>query len=107
VDFARIYALQNRIATTNTMERLEEVQRKGALEKQDYEELALAYGFLMHMRLAHQVNVLVEEKQKPDNFIEPNKLTHMERQSLKEAFKRIKIAQGKMRMDLTQDIGIT
>ncbi|MBS0013399.1 MAG: CBS domain-containing protein [Desulfobacterales bacterium] len=107
VDFARIYALQNRIATTNTMERLEEVQRKGALEKQDYEELALAYGFLMHLRLAHQVNVLVEEKQNPDNLIEPNKLTHIERQSLKEAFKRIKIAQGKMRMDLTQDIGIT
>ncbi|MFO7931601.1 MAG: DUF294 nucleotidyltransferase-like domain-containing protein [Desulfosalsimonas sp.] len=107
VDFARIYALQNRIETTNTLDRLEEVQLKGALEKQDYEELALAYGFLMHIRLSHQVNLLVEEKQAADNLIQPNKLTHIERQSLKEAFKRIKIAQGKMRMDLTQDIGIT
>ncbi len=107
VDFARIYALQNKIGTTNTLERLEEIQRQGALEQQDYEELALAYGFLMHMRLAHQVNLLVEEKQAPDNLILPNRLTHIERQSLKEAFKRIKIAQGKMRMDLTHDTGIT
>ncbi|MFO7838031.1 MAG: DUF294 nucleotidyltransferase-like domain-containing protein [Desulfosalsimonadaceae bacterium] len=107
VDFARIYALQNKIETTNTLERLEEIQLQGALKQQDYEELALAYGFLMHMRLAHQVNLMVEEKQTPDNLILPNKLTHMERQSLKEAFKRIKIAQGKMRMDLTHDTGIT
>ncbi|MFW6082047.1 MAG: DUF294 nucleotidyltransferase-like domain-containing protein [Desulfosalsimonas sp.] len=107
VDFARIYALQNKIEATNTLDRLEEVHLKEALDKNDYEELALAYGFLMHMRLSHQVNLLVEEKQAADNLILPNELTHIERQSLKEAFKRIKIAQGKMRMDLTHDIGIT
>ncbi|MFO7931541.1 MAG: DUF294 nucleotidyltransferase-like domain-containing protein [Desulfosalsimonas sp.] len=86
VDFARIYALQNRIETTNTLDRLGEVQLKGALEKKDYEELSLAYGFLMHIRLSHQVNLLVEEKQAADNLIQPNKLTHIERQSLKEAW---------------------
>ncbi len=106
VDFARIYALQNKIEATNTLDRLEEIQLQGALEKQDYDELAHAYGFLMHMRLSHQANLLVEENQPADNLIQPKALTHIERQALKEAFKRIRIAQGKMRMDLTQDIGI-
>ncbi|MFP4212677.1 MAG: DUF294 nucleotidyltransferase-like domain-containing protein [Desulfohalobiaceae bacterium] len=106
VDFARIYALQNRIETTNTMERLEEIHLHGALDKQDYDELAHAYSFLMHMRLSHQAHLLVEERQPPDNMVMPKSLTQIERQALKEAFKRIRIAQGKMRMELTQDIGI-
>ncbi|MFO8032743.1 MAG: DUF294 nucleotidyltransferase-like domain-containing protein [Desulfohalobiaceae bacterium] len=106
VDFARIYALQNKIETTNTLDRLEEIHLQGALDKQDYEELAHAYSFLMHMRLSHQAHLLVEENQPADNMILPKSLTHIERQALKEAFKRIRIAQGKMRMELTQDIGI-
>jgi CBS domain-containing protein len=106
VDFARIMALKNRIPQTNTLERLREMQRSGALEREDAQELEHAYAYQMQVRLSHQAALIHEEQRPPDNFIHPKRLTHIERQSLKEAFKRIRMAQGKMRMELTQDTGI-
>jgi len=106
VDFARIFALKNRIAQTNTLERIREMQRSGALEMEDAQELEHAYSYLMQVRLSHQAAMIHEEQRPPDNFINPKRLTHIERQSLKESFKRIRMAQGKMRMELTQATGI-
>jgi len=107
VDFARIYALKNAIQETNTLERLEEMAVRNILERQDADELIHAYSYLMHMRLAHQVDNIIEKRIAPDNYIYPKQLTHIEQQALKEAFKRIRMAQGKMRMELTYDTGIT
>ncbi len=107
VDFARIYALQHKISDTNTLDRLKKMRQLGVLDKQDYDELAHTYGFMMLIRLSHQVEMLVEEGRPADNYVLPRELTYIHRQSLKEAFKGIRNAQGRMRMDLTQDIGIT
>ena len=107
VDFARIYALKNTIQETNTLERLEEMAVQNVLERPDADELIHAYSYLMHMRLSHQVHNIIEKNIPPDNDIYPKQLTHIEQQSLKEAFKRIRMAQGKMRMELSSDIGIT
>ena len=107
VDFARIYALQHRIPDTNTLDRLGKLRQMGILDKQDYEELVHTYSFMMFIRLSHQVEMLVEQDKPADNCILPKQLTYIHRQSLKEAFKGIRNAQGRMRMDLTQDIGIT
>jgi CBS domain-containing protein len=107
VDFARLYSLQKGIESTNTLERLSEICAQGVLERQDYEELSHAYRYLMQTRISHQVHRIVDEDKAPDNLIDPKRLTHIEQQSLKESFKRIRMAQSKMRMDFTQDIGIT
>ncbi len=107
VDFARVYALKHRISDTNTLSRLEKLGQLGVLDKKDYQELAHAYGFMMLIRLSHQIEMMVEEGRPADNLILPKELTYIHRQSLKEAFKGIRNAQGRMRMDLTQDIGIT
>jgi CBS domain-containing protein len=107
VDFARIYALKNKIDRTNTLERLREMHRLGVLDQQDYDELAHAYSYLMQTRLFHQARLMIEEQKPPDNYVVAKKLTHIEQQALKESFKRIRMAQGKMRMELSQDIGIT
>jgi CBS domain-containing protein len=107
VDFARIYALQHKISDTNTQDRLEKLRQLRVLDKQDYEELIHTYSFMMFIRLSHQVEMLVEEDKPADNYVLPRKLTYIHRQSLKDAFKGIRNAQGRMRMDLTQDIGIT
>ena len=106
VDFARIFALKNRIQQTNTLERIREMRRMGVLEPEDAQELEHAYSYLMQVRLSHQAAMIHEEQLPPDNFIHPKRLTHIERQSLKESFKRIRMAQGKMRMELTQATGI-
>ncbi len=106
VDFARVYALKYGIEDTNTLDRLEKLRQLGVLEQQDHDELVHAYSYMMLIRLSHQAEILAGEEGVADNLIQPKRLTYIDRQSLKEAFKRIKTAQGKMRMDLTQDIGI-
>ncbi|EFI35776.1 putative CBS domain and cyclic nucleotide-regulated nucleotidyltransferase [Desulfonatronospira thiodismutans ASO3-1] len=107
VDFARLYALKYFIAETNTLDRLEKLRQQGVLSGQDFDELSHAYGFMMLLRLSHQARMIVDDGKPADNLIQPKMLTYIDRQSLKEAFKRIKTAQGKMRMELTQDIGIS
>ena len=107
VDFARIYALQHKIPETNTLDRLERLHRLGVLDNQDHEELVHSYSLMMFIRLSHQAETLVVENRPADNCILPKKLTYIHRQSLKGAFKGIRNAQSRMRMDLTQDIGIT
>jgi CBS domain-containing protein len=104
VDFARIYALKHSVHPTNTLERLQELNQLQVIDNQDYEELLHAYCFLMEIRLNHQVTNITDKNSLPNNYIVPKGLTHFERQSLKEAFKRIRIAQGKLRVDFTQFI---
>ncbi|OWY23198.1 CBS domain-containing protein [Sphingobacteriales bacterium UPWRP_1] len=86
VDYARIYALENHITHTNTFERFEKLYEKGILNAQDFEALFQAYHFLMKFRLLRQVQAVTEENRAPDNYINPDKLTQLERKMLKEIF---------------------
>lgn len=106
VDFARIYALKNEIRETNTLERLREMHSLNVLDREDFDDLYHAYSYMMQTRIGHQV-MQINRGSPPDNYLNPKELTHIERQSLKEAFKRIRMAQGKMRMELTLATGIT
>ncbi len=99
VDFARIYALQGMIPETNTTKRLDAVFHQKSIDKETLDNLTYAYEYLMHQRLKHQVTVMSKKGAPPDNYLQPGKLTHIERQALKEAFKRIRTAQGKLRLD--------
>ncbi len=99
VDFARIYALQEGIGETNTRRRLEAMHQAGQLDSQNLEDLIHTYEYLMYQRLKHQAENVVRRGAAPDNYILPSRLTHIEQQSLKEAFKRIRTAQGKLRLD--------
>jgi CBS domain-containing protein len=99
VDFARIYALKNKIQATNTLERLYGLKLKGALSLTEYEELEKAYSFLMQQRIVRQVSAVIDENSPPDNYINPKKLTQIEQKMLKEIFKRIEDFQAKMEFD--------
>ncbi len=101
VDFARIYALHNRIDETNTQERLHQLFLKGVLSRGDYHELDQAYSFLMHLRFVRQVTAIIDEGGKPDNYINPKKLSRIEQTLLKEIFKRIEKFQAKLDFDFT------
>lgn len=101
VDFARIYALKNRIEETNTLERLYQIHLKKGLSKEEYNDLEKAYGFLMQLRFVRQVTAVIEENREPDNYINPKKLSRIEQTMLKEIFKRIEKFQGKMEFEFT------
>lgn len=99
VDFARIHALNNKIGETNTLERLHQLYIKKVLSWQDYNEIEQAYSFMMQLRFVRQVTSVMEEAAKPDNYINPKKLSNIEQTMLKEIFKRIEKFQRKLDFD--------
>ena len=101
VDFARIYALKNRIEETNTQERLNQLYLRKILSEPDYNEIELVYSFLMQMRFMRQVTSVIEENEKPDNYINPKKLSSIEQTMLKEIFKTIEKFQSKLGFEFT------
>ena len=99
VDFARIYALKNKIEETNTLERLYQLQIKNVLKRQEYEELEKAYSFLLQLRFVRQVTAIIDENISPDNYINPKELTRIEQKMLKEIFTRVENFQSKIDFD--------
>ncbi len=99
VDFARLYALKHNIEETNTLERLDQLRIKKIISVQEYEELEKAYSFLMQMRFVRQITAVTDDNQKPDNYINPKKFTHIEQTMLKEIFKRVEKFQAKMNFE--------
>ena len=99
VDFARVYALKNGVSTTNTLDRLAQLQEKGVISREEHIEMEKAYSFLMQLRLTRHVTAAMEQNKKPDNFIYPKRLSRIEQTMLKEIFKRVEKFQGKMQFD--------
>ena len=99
VDFCRIYALRNKGEETNTLERLAYMRRKEVLTQKEYEELEKAYSFLLQLRFVRQITAIVDEKAKPDNYINPKDLTRIEQTMLKEIFLRVATFQRKLEVE--------
>ena len=100
VDFARIYALKNKISATNTIERLELLYQKKVISQSDYADISHAYSYMMNLRFINQIDKIINKGADPDNNINPKKLSKIEQQTLKEIFrkieKRTKLQQGFM-----------
>jgi len=104
VDLARVYALKNRIFAVNTGERLKALKEKGVFTDVAYHELIQSYYYLMGMRLRSQATQIMQDNAAPDNYIDPESLTKIERVTLKEIFKTIEGFQAKIRMEFTGNL---
>ena len=98
VDFARLMALKYGIDEVNTLDRLRILQEGQHLPHALCSETIEAYEFLMQLRLVHQLRML-EDGRQPDNYINPQDLSDLERQALKEAFAVIARLQDVIRLD--------
>lgn len=96
VDFARIYALENGITATNTLERLHLLAAQSVLTESEHHELTQAYRYLMQIRLVRQINMIREENLPPDNYINPQNLSRIEQKMLKEIFRLVTSYQEKL-----------
>ncbi len=101
VNFARMYALQNRFAETNTLERLRRLRDQGLLLPSSHDELAQSYTALMQMRLTHQA-AQIGRGLEPDNFIDLQELTQLERSVLKKVFADITVFQARLETDFAR-----
>ncbi len=99
-DFARIYAIKNKIINTNSLERLADMLNKGVINKTTYEELVQVYSYLMHLRFKHHSSQITNNLQ-ADNFIDPNEFTQIEQHTLKNAFAQISGIQKKLNYDFS------
>jgi len=98
VDFARIFALQNGIRETNTVDRLTRLGSLGVLEDLDEEEIIRGYAYMMSLRLHHQIEAMAEGEPASGNYIDPYALGRLDREILKTTFKLIGRMQRKLSM---------
>ncbi len=101
IDFARIYALHNGIPQTNTLDRLFRLYTRHALTSKEYTDLVQSYNFLMGLRFKRQITTIMDEKQRPDNYIYPGNLSSLDQVMLKEILKMIEKLQQKITIEFT------
>jgi len=93
VDIIRIFALEKGLRETSTLERIETLRDKHTIVGEYADDFEHALEFLMLLRIHHQYEQLRSGKA-PDNFINPNTLSNLEKRSLKETFNLISKVQN-------------
>lgn len=93
VDIARVYALEAEITEVNTHRRLEEGRSASVMSESGAADLLAAFEFIAMTRLRHQARQIRAGK-KPDNYMAPDEISHLERDQLKKAFQVVKTIQS-------------
>lgn len=85
VDGARVLALKYKVKNRNTYERLEALKEKVPEFRKEYEEAANTFHILSRFRLVHSI-----QNSDSNNYINPDNLSKIEREILKNSFGVIK-----------------
>lgn len=83
IDSVRLFTVKHGIPDISTLSRLRKLKNKTSLERQDDIGQVLEYLFTF---LLHQQLLQIEEGKEPDNFINPDVLSYLEKKTLKESF---------------------
>jgi len=92
-DLIRVHALAVGSQSQNSFDRLEDIIEAGILPKSKGADLRHAMELISIVRLRHQA-LDVESDIEPDNNIEPEKMSDLERRNLKDAFLVLSNAQN-------------
>ena len=93
VNFARVLALKYGVNETNTLARLHVLSEEGHISEELWASAHEAYEMQMQLRLLHQL-AQIEEGILPDNYIDPAKLSDLEKKMLKESFEVVERLHG-------------
>ncbi len=85
VEIVRLFSLEKGIRETSTLDRINALKESHTIVKEYAEELAHSFEVIMILRIRHQYEQIKEGKS-PDNFINPNNLSNLEKKTIKEAF---------------------
>jgi CBS domain-containing protein len=88
VGIVRLYALEGEIRESSTLARLEALKDRHSDVIEYGEEIAHAFEFIMLLRIQHQF-MQISHGQAPDNVINPDTLTNLQKKTIKEAFNLI------------------
>lgn len=84
-DIVRLFALENGIKQTPTPERIDALKDKHPIVRQYYNEIEHTFEFIMMLRIHSQFEQ-IKEGRSPGNFINPDKLSTLEKKTIKETF---------------------
>ena len=98
IDLIRVYSVNERVIETNSMLRLEGLQRHNIIEESDFNEIDNVYNRLMEIRFRSHVNAILNNEV-PDNLIKKQELTAMEQTLVAKSFADIKLYQTKILED--------
>lgn len=93
VDLARLFALEKGSPETGTLDRLRALREQNTIVRRYGEELEQAFEFLMLLRIHHQ-HARAAAGLEPDNFVDPDELSALERKTAREAFRLVTKVQG-------------
>jgi CBS domain-containing protein len=96
VDVIRIHALAIASTAQNSFERLDDIEQAGTLPAGQADKLRYALEVIAMVRIRHQAYDLRLERP-PDNNIEPENVSDVERHNLKDAFQVLSNAQKFLR----------
>lgn len=82
----RSLALEKHIYTTNTIERIKDLNDIGLIDREFSSELIESFNFLLTLRLKFRLDK-IDKRLELDNYINPSKLTMHEKDLLKDSFK--------------------
>lgn len=88
VDMMRLFSLENGVSETSTLGRLRALRDSHPIVMELGEELAHAFEFLSLLRIRHQYD-LIEHGMTPDNFVNPARMSNLDKKTLKEVFQLI------------------
>jgi len=93
VDLGRIYALLGSLEEAGTRERIEGAQAAGVISESGAHDLLDAYDLIAETRLRHQAAQIMRGET-PGNFMNPEDLSDLERNHLRDAFMVVKTMQS-------------
>lgn len=95
VEAVRVFALANGVETANTLERMEQLARKGIFDSKDANAWKEAYSLIQAIRMrAHQE--MLERNEELTNYIDPDDLNPLDRRILRESFRQAQRLQQKL-----------
>ena len=84
INIVRLFSLEKGVTETSTLERLDTLREKSDEIAAYGEELEHAFEFVTLLRILHQFDQ-IQAGIKPDNFINPDELTNLQKKTLKES----------------------
>lgn len=82
----RAMAFETQCESTNTFERIKELNNRGIISRELATELMDSFDFLLTLRLENQLSKFDHNK-KPDNYLNPQELSKFQRDVLRDVFK--------------------
>ncbi len=98
IGYTRIYALNNEIIESNTLERLSALFRKGIINKSRKDEIEKMYSFLMHIRIKNQINQILNNEL-PENTIQIQLISRIEENTIKNILSELSVLQEELRVE--------